>query len=385
LFPRRQIQNKYWRRLALTVIRRPLLIALPLIVLLVAMGLPFLDVNLGSPWAAVLPEEAPSRQGWDIVSDRMGPGELSPIILIAEFKHGDSKDGKLREIGDLTEILMSDPRVEQVDSILNPPLGTKEHTGKSPLKAISANPAESSTIVLTVSSKHSPVSDESRELVRTIRSMNGTLDYSLMVTGSTATIMDSIDEMYSNFPIAIIFVIVTVYVALFILFRSVVLPLKATVMNLMSIFASYGALVFIFQQGHFERLLGFTAYGVTEATIPIMLFAIIFGLSMDYEIFLLSRIKEVYNATGNTARSIAKGMEMTGPIITNSALILVLVSVAFATADIVIVKALGIGTAIAIFLDATVVRAFLVPSLMRLFDRWNWWLPPFINRIFNRW
>ena len=152
-------------------------------------------------------------------------------------------------------------------------------------------------------------------------------------------------------------------------------------MNGMSIFASYGALVYIFQQGHFQSLLGFRAEGFIEASVPILLFSIIFGLSMDYGVFLLSRIKEIYDETGDNAASVAQGLEKTGRVITSAALILVLVAASFATGDIIIVKALGLGTAIAIFLDATVVRALLVPALMRILGDWNWWSPAFLRRL----
>ena len=152
-------------------------------------------------------------------------------------------------------------------------------------------------------------------------------------------------------------------------------------MNVMSIFASYGVLVFIFQQGNFEGLLAFRSVGYTEATIPIIVFCIVFGLSMDYEVFLLSRIKEVYDETGDNTGSVAVGLEKTGRIITSAAIILVLVAAAFATSDVIVVKAFGVATAIAILLDATAVRALLVPALMRILGDWNWWAPRFLQRL----
>ena len=144
-------------------------------------------------------------------------------------------------------------------------------------------------------------------------------------------------------------------------------------LNGLSVFASYGALVFVFQQGHFQGLLGFTAQGVTEVTVPILMFCLLFGISMDYEIFLLSRIREFYAETGDTAASVVMGLERTGRVITSSSLILVVVLAAIATGDVVLVKALGVGMAVAIFLDATLVRVLLVPALMQMLGRWNWW------------
>ncbi|MCZ6865748.1 MAG: MMPL family transporter [Chloroflexi bacterium] len=386
VLPNRGVGRGLWRRLALGVMRRPLVVAIPLLVFLVALGIPFLGVNLGSVWATVLPEDVPSRRGWDVVSERMGPGAIAPIVIAAQFSGDTLTEENTTRLRSLVDTLQNDPSVDRVESLISPNLsdGGTRPSGFPSDEAVEKY-LSGDTTVIRVFSRFTPVADESRDLVRQIRSFDPGQDFSLMVTGATADLMDSIDVMYSAFPIAIIFVVVTVYIALFVLFRSVLLPLKATIMNLMSIFASYGALVFIFQQGHFQGLLGFTTEGVTEATIPILLFAIIFGLSMDYEIFLLSRIKEVYDSTGDNEQSVAQGMEITGPIITSGALILVLVAAAFATADIVIVKALGVGTAIAILLDATVVRAFLVPALMRIMDRWNWWSPQFLKRVIPGW
>ena len=372
----------YWRRLAFGVMRHPFLVAVPLLVLLLALGIPFLGVNLGSPWASVLPEDATSRQGWNVVAEQMGPGELSPIVVVAQFSGDPLIPENSAKLRGFVEDLERDPGVGRVESILaaNPSSGSRFPTAEALEEYVSGD-----TTVIRVFSRFSPVETESKELVRRIRSFDPGRDSSLLVTGATAGLMDSIDVMYSDFPKAIGFVIATVYIALLVLFRSVLLPLKAVIMNLMSIFASYGALVYIFQEGHFQGLLGFTAEGVTEATIPILLFAIIFGLSMDYEIFLLSRIKESYKASGDNSQSVAQGLEITGPIITSAAMILVLVAAAFASADIIIVKALGVGTAIAIFLDASVVRAFLVPALMRIMDRWNWWAPAFLKRVLPEW
>ena len=159
------------------------------------------------------------------------------------------------------------------------------------------------------------------------------------------------------------------------LFRSLVLPLKAIVMNTLSIMASYGALVIIFQNGFLHQLLNFTPLGFVEASSPILLFCALFGLSMDYEVFLLSRVQEAFWQTGDNTRSVALGLERSGGIITSAAVIVIVVSAGFATADMILVKALGLGMALAVFMDATLVRGLLVPATMRLLGRWNWWLP----------
>ena len=179
----------------------------------------------------------------------------------------------------------------------------------------------------------------------------------------------------ADFPRTALFIIVSTYLVLFVLLRSVVLPAKALVMNTLSIVASFGALVWIFQDGNLSALLGFQPLGFVETTQPVILFCVLFGLSMDYEVFLLSRMKEVWDRTGDNVEAVAGGMERSGRIVTSAALIVVVVAGSFAFADIVLIKALGIGMAIAVALDATVVRALLVPATMRLLGRWNWWMP----------
>ena len=220
-------------------------------------------------------------------------------------------------------------------------------------------------------------SDEARDTVRSLRSYDGEGEF--LVSGATASLMDAVEAMYDAFPWALALITVSVYVVLTVLFRSVVIPLKALVMNGMSVFASYGALVFIFQQGNLEGLLNFTSTGFLEATLPILLFTILFGLSMDYEVFLLTRIREIYDETGDNAQSVALGLEKTGRIITSAALVLVLVAGSFTFGDIIIIKALGLGIALAIFLDSTVVRALLVPSLMKILGDRNWWAPGWLR------
>ena len=173
----------------------------------------------------------------------------------------------------------------------------------------------------------------------------------------------------------------TTYIVLFVLLRSVVLPIKALVMNTLSIVASFGALVWIFQDGNLSGPLGFQPLGFVETTQPVILFCVLFGLSMDYEVFLLSRMKEVWDRTHDNQEAVARGLERSGRIVTSAALIVVVVAASFAFADIVLIKALGIGMALAVALDATVVRALLVPATMRLLGKWNWWAPAWARRV----
>jgi uncharacterized membrane protein YdfJ with MMPL/SSD domain len=178
--------------------------------------------------------------------------------------------------------------------------------------------------------------------------------------------------------------VLATYVTLFLQFRSVILPIKAVLMNAMSIVASYGALVWIFQEGHLSRLLNFEPLGFVEASLPVVMFSLLFGLSMDYEVFLLSRMREVWDETGDNRLAVSTGLARSGRIITGAALILVVVAASFATADVVLIKALGLGIAIAVAIDATIVRALLVPATMRLLGHLNWWAPSWTRRVVKR-
>jgi RND superfamily putative drug exporter len=203
----------------------------------------------------------------------------------------------------------------------------------------------------------------------------------VLVGGGAADVADVVDRVRADFPRTALFIIVSTYLVLFVLLRSVVLPAKALVMNTLSIVASVGALVWIFQDGNLSAPLGFQPLGFVETTQPVILFCVLFGLSMDYEVFLLSRMKEVWDRTGDNTLAVARGLERSGRIVSSAALIVVVVAGSFAFADIVLIKALGLGVAIAVALDATVVRGLLVPATMRLLGHWNWWMPASLERV----
>jgi len=298
----------------------------------------------------------------------------------------------LAALDELVARIRADDRVERVDSIvsLDPRLTPEQH------RMIFANPdnvadpyarilaaettRERFTLVRVVS-KASQTSDLSKSLVKAIRNTPIGGDLSFRVAGGTAGIVDYSEGLYAEFPRALLFILVSTYLVLLVLFRSVVLPLKALVMNTLSILASYGALVVVFQDGGLSGPLGFQPLGFIEASLPIVLFCVLFGLSMDYEVFLLSRIKEAYDDGLDNTQSVAAGLEQTGKLITSAAAIVVLVSGSFIAADIVLIKALGLGTAIAVLLDATIVRGLLVPATMQLLGDWNWWAPQAVRRL----
>ena len=393
IWRRRTARGGFWFTLSQWVMRHPIAVIIPTTAFLVLLGLPFLNVNLGSPWASILPEEAESRQGQGLVDERFGPGELSQVIIVESSLTSTLSPGNIAANLEFVERMENDPRVVRVDSIFGAePRMTWEQMQQvgAGFKPAPTAPAVSNealtafnelvsddlrTQMVRIVPRHSPTADETKTLVTDIRSNPPGGDMTVLVTGITADQLDNVDSMYSDFPRVIVYVVIVTYVALLLLFRSVILPLKAVVLNALSILASFGALVFVFQQGNFEGLLGFTADGTTEATVPILVFSVVFGLSMDYEVFLLSRVKEEYERTGDNTRAVAIGMERSGRIITSAAAILIVVSAGFATGDILIIKALGLGTAIAVLVDSTIVRALLVPALMRVMSHLNWWAP----------
>ncbi len=390
ILPERLYRNgRFWRTLASWVIRRPLLVMVPVIVVLLALGIPFLQVKLGIPWASVLPEEAESRQGWEKVSEEFGEGALVPILVAARFEEEVVNPDNVAALHRYSQMARELSGVTRVEGIVDVGPGwtveqyqalyaSAEARGSPELASALEEFGSGRVTMVSIYTVYEMNSEEARGTVRSLRAYEGEGEF--LVSGATASLMDAVDAMYDAFPWALVLVTVSVYIVLAVLFRSVVIPLKALVMNGMSVFASYGALVFIFQQGHLEGLLNFTSTGFLEATIPILLFTILFGLSMDYEVFLLTRIKEIYDESGDNASSVALGLEKTGRIITSAALVLILVAGSFTFGDIIIIKALGLGIALAIFLDSTVVRALLVPSLMKVLGDLNWWAPRWMRR-----
>lgn len=380
----------FWRGLAVKVMKRPILVMVLTVALLLLLGVPFLSVRMGEPDATILPKDVSSRQGYDMLRESFGEGAISPVTIAVKTDGDVFQPQNIGALYDFTREIARDERVKKIDSLvtIDPSLTKQQYQMlySNPAfippqyAALVASIAKGDATVVRVTTDLSAVSPEAKEVVERIRSLDKQ-GMEVYVGGITAGLNDVVDILYRDFPWIVLFVVGVIYVALVLFFQSVILPLKAVVMDGLSIVASYGALVFIFQQGHFSNLLGFTPQQSVEASLPIIMFCILFGLSMDYEVFLLSRVKEAYDASGDNTSAVATGLERTGGIITSAALIMVLVSASFAFADIVVIKSLGLGIAIAIFLDATVVRSLLVPATMRILGRWNWWAPRFLRKV----
>lgn len=384
----------FWHRLALFVMRRPLLVAIPTLAFLLLLGTPFLRVQFSSPDASILPANVESRQVADTLQRSFNESETTPILLAVRTAHGTSvfTPENVAYLYEFTHAIAADPRVLRVDSIvsLDPRLTRAQYQTYYLDPSLLQDPyltqfvkqyAKNDLTLVSIVTRDNANAPTTRALVEKLRHSQIGNGMTFQATGATASVLDVVDGLYASFPLAALFILFTTYTVLLILFRSVVLPLKAILMNALSIIASYGALVWVFQEGHLSGPLHFTPLHFIEPTLPIIMFCTLFGLSMDYEVFLLSRIKEHYEHTGDNTASVAVGIERSARIITSAALIVVLVSCSFVTADIVLVKALGLGVAVAVAVDATIVRALLVPATMRLLGHWNWYCPAWLARI----
>jgi putative drug exporter of the RND superfamily len=225
-----------------------------------------------------------------------------------------------------------------------------------------------------------PASDAAHALVRTVRAGDTISGATTVVTGDTAFDIDFVDYIVRQTPWAVGFAMLTTIVVLFLLLRSVILPIKAVLMNLLSLSAAFGAMVWIFQDGHLSSLLNITPSAI-DPTLPVLLFCVVFGLSMDYEVFLLTRMQEAWRRTHDNRAAVAEGLERSGRLVTGAAAIMITVFLAFGLARVITIKATGIGMAVAVLADATLVRALVVPALMRLLGRYNWWAPRWAARL----
>jgi putative drug exporter of the RND superfamily len=384
-----------WSRLAWWVMRRPVAVLIPTLAVLLLLGTPFLHVRFNAPDARILPENAPSRDAFDRLTEAFGPGPFAPIVLAIRTQGQVVDPANLEALYDYSRRLAADPRIEEVGSLVDVDprmtLGQYEllYRPNAPppdrfVAAVLDATTRGNLTAFTLTTPYGPNEGVARDLVHDLRSSAGSLappaGMTVLVGGGAADVEDVVTGIAAEFPRTALFILVTTFAVLLLLLRSALLPIKALAMNSLSVVASFGALVWIFQDGNLSALFATRPLGFVETTQPVILFCVLFGLSMDYEVFLLTRMRETWEATGDNPTAVATGLERSGRIVTSAALIVIVVAGSFAFADIVLIKALGVGIAIAVALDATVVRALLVPATMRLLGRWNWWLPSFVAR-----
>lgn len=334
-----------WFRLGHSVMRRPVAYAVGSVVVLLALGAPFLGIRFGSIDVRSLPPGAEARSVSSALDHDFTHGSLSPIDIA--LTGGVSQPDRDAYVGRLRAL----PGVSSVNLA---------GTGRDAAHIEVRTPAD-------------PQSDGARDLVKRIRALPA--PGRAYVGGQAAALTDLLSSLGRVLPWTALFVGVVMFGLLFAALGSIVLPLKALAMNVLSLSAAFGVMVWGFQDGHLAGLLGFTSTGTVEASQPLLILAMAFGLSMDYELFLLSRIREEWDRTGDNTEAVATGLQRTGAIITNAALLLAIVIGAFTTSDIMFIKLIGVGLCAAVVVDATVVRALLVPATIRLLGRANWWLP----------
>jgi RND superfamily putative drug exporter len=379
--------SRFWHRTAGFVMARPWPVIIPVVAVLVAVGLPLQRIRLGTSDATTLPPTMESRLGTELLQREFPDAGLSPIVVVVQYRDGSPLQAKrIHEVYELSRWIAAQPGVRRIDSIVDlaPGFTPQQYTQIAAVPAAFRPPGLDTAfkymsgerfLVLAVHSRLPAASDAARALVQRIRRDHPPVDGEVLVTGRTAFDLDFIHVVREATLPAVGFIAILTYLALFLLLRSVLLPLTAIVMNLLSITASYGALVWIFQEGHLARWLDFTP-GPIETPIPLIMFCILYGLSMDYEVLLLSRTHEEWLRSADNKVAVAESLAHTGRLITGAALIMAGVFFGFGLANsVTMIKAMGIGMGIAVLVDATIVRALLVPATMRLFGRWNWWAP----------
>jgi RND superfamily putative drug exporter len=366
-----------WHRIATFVMRRPIPIATAGVVFLVVLGLPFLRANFGTPDDRVLPISAQSRQASEILRQEFSGNNAEGFGVVAPGVEAN----QIEEIAQAAAIISSLPGVDRVESAAGTfGAGEFQTASESDSRFLTTN--GNSITWLSVIPNFPIASPEGEKLVENIRNLDLPID--VAVGGQAADLVDTKAAIGQSLPWAIAVIIIATFVLLFMMAGSLLVPLKALILNFLSLTATFGAMVWIFQDGNLSGVLGFTATGTIDISMPILMFCIAFGLSMDYEVFLLSRIKEEYDQVGDNDSSIALGLERTGRIITAAALLLSITFFAFGTSDVSFIKMFGIGLGLAVLMDATVVRAFLVPAFMKLAGNANWWAPEPLRRFHNR-
>jgi RND superfamily putative drug exporter len=334
--------------------RRPARIAIASAATLVALGVPFLGIEFTSVDASVLPPSTSARQVDDALKRDFPPAQTDPIYLAAGADRSPELAGFTRELRGL-------PSVASVSA---------------------PEPVGEGLSLVNVNAESGALTEASEEVVADVRALDAR--FPVAAGGRTAEFVDLKGSLVDHMPLALAIVVGATLLVMFLMTGSLVLPLKALLMNVLTLSAAFGVLVLIFQDGRLEGLLDYTSQGALEATQPLVLFAVAFGLSTDYGVFLLSRIQEARDRGASDSEAVAIGLERTGRIVTAAALLFCVAIGAFATSSIIFIKQVGVGTALAVLIDATLVRALLVPSLMELLGRWNWWAPRPLRRLHER-
>jgi RND superfamily putative drug exporter len=402
----RAARTSRWEAVAHAVMRRPFAVLVPVLLVLFALGSPFFRLAQGVPDATVYPAGTPSRDAWVALTTEFRQGETTPIVALVNPADGNPTSAAsiaaVLAYSDSVAALDGIDRVEGPFSVTNPATGkamTPDQVAQvyaAPAGTLAPQLADgiarlkdayikNGTIQLDAISPLKSTEPAGTALISRVREVDyGPAIQSVQIGGAAAIGEDFLLSQSDRMPWAIGTTLLASAIILFFLFGSLAIPIKAVVMTLLSLTASFGALVWVFQEGNLHELLRFQPLGYTIAGNPVIMFATLLGLSMDYEVLLLSRIQEAYRRTGDNAAAVAEGLAKTAGVITGAALIMVTVFAAFALADTITIKSIGVGMALAVALDATIVRVLLVPATMRLLGAWNWWAPGILGRLAER-
>lgn len=389
--PLRLAKKSTWRWLIEKVVNRPWIYFISIILFILLLSSPMLHIKLSLSDARILPKSSASYQVFDLFQKEFGGDELPILVLVQTPQKNILSPANISHLYDFAHNLSKDPRVKRIDSIVT----SQSSLTKNQLQELYAHPENQNEAlvkylhlttyknmtVLTITSKYSANSSKTLALVQKIRDSHPGNGLTVKVTGFSANLIDIFSNVAQTLPYAILWMVVLTYLILLVLFRSLFLPVKAIIMNIMSLCASYGVLVFVFQQGHFHQLLNFQPLGYLEVTSLIVILCALFGTSMDYEVFMLTRIKEYYEQSKNNKASIITGTEHSSKIITSAALVFIIICASFLSANVILVKAFGLGIAVAVFIDAFFIRIFLVPATLSIFERWVWYLPRWLDKI----
>lgn len=376
--PTRSSTAGWLHHMALRMMKRPALYGVPALLVVLVLGAPVLGMNFGLPDDRVLPEEVSSRVVQQQIRDNFSQEEIDAIqVLTTGIPQAESRSVAIERYA---AALSRVPGIAQVDALT----GSYQDGQRimAPNSSSTRFDGQQGTWFSAIPTSRALEEGDVSALIDRVRSVPASFD--VRVGGYPAELADFRDALVSRVPLVFGLILGVTFIILFLMTGSLLIPAKATVLNIASMSVMFGALVWVFQEGNLSELFGFTATGSLEPSITILMFCIAFGLSMDYEVFMMSRIKEEYDHTGDNVKAVASGIERSGPLITAAAVILAASFATYATSGIVYLKMLGIGMALVILVDATLIRAVLVPVFMRLAGRANWWAPRSLRRIHER-
>jgi putative drug exporter of the RND superfamily len=386
----RQAETGWWHRWAMFIMRRPWPPLLAGVAVLLVLAAPALNLKLGSSGPNILPADAAPRVAANITAQAFGEGQVAPVQIVVTDPQGVTSEPGFSALDNYVTLVVRDPEVTRVDSIFSLQPGQTEAQVRSFVSSPAAQravaplfAANRTKTLIEVVGRHGAQATQTDDLVRRLRHdalVTLQAPETANVGGSPGLNTDLNHELQTKLIPVVLLVLVLSFFVLLLFFRSVLIPLKALLMNLASVIAAYGMMVFVFQEGHFESALSFHHVGYIDSFMPLFQFSILFGLSMDYEVFLLARIREEYLKTRDNTEAVAWGLEHTGSLITSAALIMVTVFGAFAFGRLLPIKELGFGLAAAVLIDATIIRVMIVPATMRLLGTWNWWLPKWLDK-----